>query len=146
MADPIPQFTYLAKGLRELELAYLHVVEARISGSSDIEAREKVDFLVDLWGNTSPVFIAGGFTPYSALRAVEEYKDHDVAVVFGRYFISNPDLPFKVKKGIPLTPYNRETFYKVGSREGYTDYPISKEFEAARIQGYSRATQKARIA
>lgn len=133
MADPIPQFTYLAKGLKELKLAYLHVVEARISGNADVETTEKVDFLVNLWGKTSPVFIAGGFKPDSAKRAVEEYKDHDIVVVFGRYFISNPDLPFKIKKGIPLTPYNRDTFYKVGSTEGYTDYPFSKEFESARL-------------
>ena len=64
---------------------------------------------------------------------VEEYKDHDVAVVFGRYFISNPDLPFRMQKDIPFTPYNRETFYKAKSPEGYIDYSFSKEFEAARL-------------
>jgi NADPH2 dehydrogenase len=133
MTDPIPQFTYLVKGLKELRLAYLHLVESRISGNADVVATERVDFLLKLWGKTSPIFLAGGFKPESAKRAIEEYKDYDVAIVFGRYFISNPDLPFKMKKGIPFAPYNRETFYKVKSPEGYIDYPFSKEFEGARL-------------
>jgi 2,4-dienoyl-CoA reductase-like NADH-dependent reductase (Old Yellow Enzyme family) len=38
-----------------------------------------------------------------------------------RYFISNPDLPRRIKEGIPLTKYDRSTFYSHG-REGYVDY------------------------
>jgi NADPH2 dehydrogenase len=40
MKDPIPQFAYLAKGLKELKLAYLHVVESRVSGNADVEKDE----------------------------------------------------------------------------------------------------------
>lgn len=134
MQDPEPQFSYLTEELKKLKLAYLHVVESRISGNAEIEATEKIDFLVDIWGKTSPVFIAGGFTPLSAREAVDEkYKDLDVAIVFGRYFISNPDLVFKIEKGIELTKYDRDTFYKAKSKDGYLDYPFSKEFEAARL-------------
>lgn len=32
MADPIPQFSYLIHELRELDLAFLHIVEPRVSG------------------------------------------------------------------------------------------------------------------
>ncbi len=57
--------------------------------------RKKIDVALDIWGKKSPVLIAGRFKPDSARRAVdEEYSDQDVAIVFGRYFISNPDLPF----------------------------------------------------
>jgi NADPH2 dehydrogenase len=134
MKDPIPQFSYLTEKLKELKLAYLHVVESRIAGNADVEATEKVDFLVDIWGKTSPIFIAGGFRPASAFTAVDvDFPGRDIAVVFGRYFISNPDLPFKIQKGIALTPYNRDTFYKAKSRDGYTDYPFSNEFGDARL-------------
>ena len=132
MADPVPQFTHLVSGLRELGLAYLHLVESRISGNADVEETTKVDFAMEAWGSTSPVLLAGGFKPDSAKRAVEiEYKDKEVAIVFGRYFISTPDLPFRILNGLELTAYNRETFYKTGSPDGYIDYPFSKEFEAA---------------
>lgn len=132
MTDPIPQFSHLFKGLKELGLAYIHVVESRVAGNADIESAEKIDFALDVWGRTSPVLIAGGFKPESAKRAVdEEYKDKDVAIVFGRYYISNPDLPFRLKNDVELTKYNRDTFYKTKSTEGYTDYPFSQEYETS---------------
>jgi NADPH2 dehydrogenase len=130
MTDPIPQFSHLLTGLKALGLAYIHVVESRIAGNADVESTEKVDFALNIWGKTSPILIAGGFKPDSARRAVdEEYEDNDVAIVFGRYYISNPDLPFRLKNDVELTKYNRDTFYKTKSVDGYTDYPFSREYE-----------------
>ncbi|KAI9849183.1 MAG: Chanoclavine-I aldehyde reductase fgaOx3 [Thelocarpon superellum] len=135
MADPVPQFSYLVRGLQELGLAYLHLVESRIAGSQDIEATHSVDFAIDLWGTTSPVLIAGGFQPDSAKRTADEiYKDRDVAVVFGRYFVSNPDLPFRLQQGIDFTPYERPKFYNAKSADGYVTYPFSKEFQKLQAQ------------
>lgn len=132
MKDPLPQFTYVVEQLKKLKLAYLHVVESRISGNADVETTDKVTFAVDAWDNTSPVLIAGGFTTESAKKcADEEFKDKDIAIVFGRYFISTPDLPFRVIKGLPLSPYNRDTFYNGGSPVGYIDYPFSEEWTKA---------------
>ncbi|KAL8921117.1 MAG: hypothetical protein Q9208_005870 [Pyrenodesmia sp. 3 TL-2023] len=129
MADPIPQFSHLIGQLKEHKLAYLHLVESRVRGDSDVKGTEKIDFAIDIWDNTSPVLIAGGFTPDRAKRVVEEeYLGRDVLVVFGRHFISNPDLPFRVQKGIALEPYDRGTFYSTKSPIGYIDYPFSKEF------------------
>lgn len=88
------------------------------------------------------MLIAGGFTPESAKRAVEEeYKEYkNVLVVFGRYFISNPDFVYRVREGFPLARWDRSTFYVKESERGYTDYPFSVEFlrekggvEAARL-------------
>ncbi|KAI1134837.1 NADH:flavin oxidoreductase/NADH oxidase family protein [Hypoxylon sp. FL0543] len=130
MADPIPQFTYLIKELKQLKLAYLHVVQSYVDeNDADIEASKQIAFAVDAWENSSPVLIAGGFRPGSAQRLVDDvFPDKDVIAVFGRYFISTPDLPFRVRKGLPLNPYDRNTFYLPGSPKGYTDYPFSTEF------------------
>jgi 2,4-dienoyl-CoA reductase-like NADH-dependent reductase (Old Yellow Enzyme family) len=46
-----------------------------------------------------------------------------------RYFISNPDLPRRIKEGIPLTKYDRSTFYSHG-REGYVDYEYAPQAKA----------------
>jgi len=43
-------------------------------------------------------------------------------VVFGRHFIANPDLPKRLKEGLPLNKYDRSTFYG-GNEKGYIDYP-----------------------
>lgn len=134
MDDPIPQFSYVAEELKKLKLAYLHVVESRITGNADIESTEKVDFLINIWGKTSPLLLAGGFRTDSAKKAVDEqYPNSDVAIVFGRYFISNPDLVFRIKEGVELEPYNRDLFYNAKSADGYTTYPYSKEFESAKL-------------
>jgi len=129
MENPIPQFSHLVKGLKELGLSYIHLVESRISGNADVESSDSLDPLLDIWGTTSPVLLAGGFKPASAFSTVDEqYKDKNVAIVFGRLFISNPDLPFRIQKGIELAPYDREDFYRTKSAHGYTDIPFSKEF------------------
>lgn len=129
MEDPRPTFTYLSEQLKSLGLAYVHVVESRIAGNADIESSDPLDFIIDVFGASTPVILAGGYKPDSAEKSA---KAHPNALIgFGRYFISNPDLPFKLKKGIELTPYNRDTFYKAQSPEGYTDYPFSAEFKAS---------------
>lgn len=135
MADPIPQFTYLAQQLAELKLAYLHLVEPRVAGNVDVEANatDQLDFLLEAYAHASPVVIAGGYKPDSAKYAVDvRYKAYDVVIAFGRQFTSNPDLPFRVKNGIDLRPYERESFYLPKSPKGFADYDFSDEFKAVR--------------
>jgi NADPH2 dehydrogenase len=130
MADPYPQFEYVTRELKKLNLAYLHLIEARISGNDDTSTGEghNTGFLVKIWDNTSPVLIAGGFKAESAREAVDEtYKDFDVAVVFGRYFVSNPDLVSRVKRGLDLEKYDRASFYTPKVSKGYIDYPFSRQ-------------------
>lgn len=134
MADPVPQFSYLVKELKKDDLAYIHLIESRISGNVEHEATEKIDFLVDIWGNQSPVMLAGGFKPDSSSSTVDDnFPNQDVMIAFGRYFISTPDLVFRIKNGIELAPYDRDTFYNAGESRGYTDYPFCKEFLEAKI-------------
>lgn len=129
MADPKPQFAYLVKELKKYDLAYLHLIESRVSGNVDIAATEKLNFLVDIWDNQGPVLLAGGFEPDSAVSAVDvDFPDKKVVIAFGRYFISTPDLVFRIENGLELASYDRDTFYTVGEAHGYIDYPFSKEF------------------
>jgi 2,4-dienoyl-CoA reductase-like NADH-dependent reductase (Old Yellow Enzyme family) len=77
----------------------------------------------------SGAYIANeGFTPESAEEVLE--KGEADAVAFGKLFISNPDLPIRLKLGAELTPWNQETFYALG-KEGYTDYPALETANAA---------------
>ena len=48
------------------------------------------------------------------------------AVAFGRHFVANPDLPLRIREGLALTPYDRDTFYTFDS-VGYNDYPFVNE-------------------
>ncbi|KAJ1330879.1 NADPH2 dehydrogenase [Microdochium nivale] len=150
MADPLPTFSHLLRELRKIRssdgahgLAYMHLVEARIDIGSDgtLESQiaanpgsweSSLRALVEIWDHASPVLIAGGFTPELARRAVDEvYKAYDVGVVFGRHFVSNPDLVFRVREGVGLRDYDRSVFYTPRKSEGYIDYPFCEEFLAA---------------
>ncbi|KAK1836520.1 hypothetical protein QBC39DRAFT_338296 [Podospora conica] len=132
MQDPVPQFTDVTRKLSALRLAYLHLVESHIEGNRTVDTLEtpdSLDFAVDVW--EGPVLVAGRLDPKRARDLVDErYKARDVVATFGRYFISTPDLVFRVREGIELNRWNVDTFYVKKSAKGYLDYPFSKEFEA----------------
>jgi 2,4-dienoyl-CoA reductase-like NADH-dependent reductase (Old Yellow Enzyme family) len=75
-----------------------------------------------IFGDT-PFFSAGGFDDKNSWGVLESGK-YD-ALLFGRYFISNPDLPTRLKDGLPLAPYDRSRFYGPFEDNAirYTDYP-----------------------
>ncbi|KAJ5095823.1 hypothetical protein NUU61_005179 [Penicillium alfredii] len=136
MRDPEPQFAYLARQLAPLRLAYVHLVEGRIAGNVEVadDTADGLDFFLDAYGDAGPVVVAGGYTAESAPAAVDgRYAGRDVVVAFGRRFISNPDLPFRIKAGVPLEPYQRELFYLPKNPRGYIDYEFSPEFKAADV-------------
>ena len=127
MDDPIPQYTDLVNKASQSNIAYLHLIESRVVGTVDVADVESLDFVYDLW--KGPILIAGGYTPQEAQALVEgKYANRDVMVIFGRSFISNPDLVYRVKEGLPLSAYNRSTFYVLQSAIGYVDYPYSSAY------------------
>ncbi|KAK2463888.1 hypothetical protein APHAL10511_004060 [Amanita phalloides] len=131
MKDPIPQFAHFVAELklRHPNLAYLHVVEPRITGSVDrtspLSGHESNDFLRAIW-SPLPYISAGGYDRESAVAAAE---GTNTLITFGRHFLSNPDLPIRLRNNIPLNKYNRQTFYLPGDTEegkkGYVDYPFA---------------------
>ncbi|RMJ07673.1 hypothetical protein BHE90_001101 [Fusarium euwallaceae] len=129
MQDPIPQFTDIIKKTGPYNIAYLHVVESRISGSEDANGQEGLDFAYDNWNG--PLLVAGGYTPEEARKLVDEnYPEKDIVVIFGRYFLANPDLVYRIKEGLELNRHDRKSFYVYESPVGYSDYPFSKEWLA----------------
>lgn len=128
-SDPAATFGYVTTQLDRLGIAYLHVVEPRIKGTEEIAHGKAPIAAQHLRPKFSRTLIAaGGFTPASA-EAVVTFGDADL-VAFGRHFISNPDLPERIRQGLPLTRYDRSTFYG-GDAGGYTDYPAAQSAEAA---------------
>ena len=89
-------------------------------GNDDIDAASSAVSAKDLRQVFKGTLIAaGGFTADSAHRIIEA-GDADL-VAFGRLFISNPDLPERLRVGAPLNHYDRSMFYG-GDARGYTDY------------------------
>ncbi|KAJ3818614.1 hypothetical protein EV361DRAFT_801774 [Lentinula raphanica] len=132
MKDPKPQFRYFVEELKKAhpKLSYIHVVEPRIDGfefRNDLPEWENNDFIREVWtqeGNARWLISAGGATRENAIEAADEKGD---IVAFGRPFIANPDLPYRLEHNIPLNPYDRNTFYVPDGNtpDGYTDYPFA---------------------
>lgn len=123
-SNPIALFSHVVSRINARNLAYVHMIEPRASGAGQAEVNhsDTPSNLVLFRAKTPLVFFtSGGYTPELAREAVSE-KNAD-GVVFGRYFISNPDLPRRIQESLPLTPYDRKTFYG-GTEQGYTDYPF----------------------
>ena len=73
---------------------------------------------------------AGGFNRDNATPKVES-GDADL-IIFGRWFIANPDLPKRLAEGLELNQYDRDTFYGADPpQKGYTDYPFHVQTVAA---------------
>jgi N-ethylmaleimide reductase len=130
-ADPMPLYTHVVEKLNPLGLAYLHFIEPRSSGAGRAEVNHQnvpsaMVLFRPIWRGV--LITAGGFTGETAEAAIA--AGHADAIAFGRIFISNPDLPRRLREGLPLTPYNRATFYG-GGEAGYTDYPVFGELERA---------------
>ncbi|KAL7276770.1 hypothetical protein RUND412_000235 [Rhizina undulata] len=144
-SDIIGHYGYVISELDKRGLAYVHLIEPRnnIFGTDEAQIQNlkeiakargipedeilSVKVFRKILKNT-PLISAGSFNDKNAFAPVDDGEID--AVAFGRYFISNPDLPERLRKGLPLAPYDRSTFYGTPTPEGYIDYPTYEEQQA----------------
>jgi N-ethylmaleimide reductase len=131
-SDPLGLFGYVLRSLAQKSVAYVHLIEAR----ADEDSPDETVVLDSGAAPTAALFRAfypgtlvgaGGFTPESAEEAVAAGTVD--AVAFGKLFISNPDLPTRLRLRTTLNRYDHDTFYG-GGRKGYTDYPALETVRA----------------
>ena len=89
MKDPIPTFSHYITAIRDRhpDFGYIHLVEPRVDGGSDIEVPQGQtnEVFRKLWGSRA-YLSAGGYTREDAFKVAEA---QDALIAFGRYFISN---------------------------------------------------------
>lgn len=139
-SDIIGQFSCTVKGLENKGLSFIHFVRersketfddteqraqlyaaARIRGVAEDQLPDQMTLgpLVRLLRNTA-VITCGEFDDQNVWEPLEAGQMD--GIVYGRWFISNPDLVERLKNGWPLAPFDSATFYTKGS-EGYTSPP-----------------------
>ncbi|KAI4707499.1 hypothetical protein J4E89_007603 [Alternaria sp. Ai002NY15] len=159
-SNPNDHWEYLCEKIASLPQgerpAYVHMVEPRFDEVLDEQAKMdalaayttqggkgvEAEATVKVKGNTLVNFrnilkkggvkfiAAGGFNRDNAAPKVES-GDADL-VIFGRWFIANPDLPKRLAEGLELNQYDRDTFYGADPpQKGYTDYPFHVQTVAA---------------
>ncbi len=110
-ADPAVTFGYVASELGKRGIAFICSRES--VGDNRIGPLLKKAF--------GGVYIANEKMTKETAEQVIANGEAD-AVAFGKWFISNPDLPRRLKDNAPLNPARPDTFYSP-TAEGYTDYP-----------------------
>jgi N-ethylmaleimide reductase len=128
-SDPEATFSHVAQVLNSYKIAYLHVIEPRVKGDSTLHEGHPAVAAAYLRPHfRGPIIAAGGFERASAIEIVES-GDADL-VAFGRHFSSNPDLPERLVRDLPLTPYVRDAFWG-GNEDNYSDFPTYEVQQAA---------------
>ncbi|MGR3197269.1 MAG: alkene reductase [Paracoccus sp. (in: a-proteobacteria)] len=117
-SDSKALFTHVARQMGQRGVAFLclreHVAEDSL-----------LDAIRDAFGG--PVIANEGLTQETAQQLLDEGRAD--AVAFGRDFIATPDLPERLRQGLPLNEQDPSTFY-AGGAEGYTDYPATTRIAA----------------
>lgn len=117
--DDTPQATYLAaaKLLDEIGVAYLHIAEADWDDAPGMPDAFR-EALRMIYRGT--LIYSGKYTKARAQDALARgWAD---LIGFGRPFIANPDLPYRLRHDVPLSEGDRSRYFG-GGAEGYTDYP-----------------------
>ncbi|KAF8703213.1 hypothetical protein HU200_032002 [Digitaria exilis] len=120
-SNPEALGVYMAKALNKFGIIYLHVVEPRmITVGEKTETPHSLRPMRDAFKGT--FIAAGGYDREDGNEAISTgYAD---LIAYGRWFLSNPDLPQRFRLDAPLNKYNRSTFYTSDPVIGYTDYPF----------------------
>jgi N-ethylmaleimide reductase len=120
-ADAEEFYPFIIRGLNKRNLAYLHIGFEE-TPASKINWHEK---LRTLYGG---VYLAnGGFNKEVGDRLLSGGGAD--AIVYGKLFLANPDLPERFRRDALLNQPDQSTFYTQGER-GYTDYPTFERAQA----------------
>ena len=118
--DDTPEQTYMEaiKALERLGILYVHIAEADWDDAPLMPISFKKNIRQAFTGTT---IYSGKYDKQKAEKAIEEgWAD---MIGFGRAFIANPDLPYRLQNDLPLNTPNKDTFFG-GGANGLTDYPF----------------------
>eukprot|EP00659_Diplonema_papillatum_P003714 gene3714-5772_t len=103
-SNPVEVYSAFVAALNQFNLAYVLISEPRVDIRADVDPLDDKGFSTPLINGEryrkiykGTLMGAGGFTPKSAKEAVDE-GIYDM-IAFGRWFISNPDLPARLQSG-----------------------------------------------
>jgi len=111
-------YRYTIKELNRLNLAYVHIMDGLAFGfHKQGEPMTLAEFRAEYDG------IIMGNCGYTWQTAEERLAaGHADLAAFGRPFITNPDLPERLRNNWPLNPADDMSLWYTPGAEGYTDY------------------------
>lgn len=117
-SDPETLFALVARELGRIGIAFLELRETHPNGTFG-STDQPVQSPVIRENFPGVLVLNSGYTLERAQADLAAGRAD--AISFGRPFISNPDLPYRLRTGAALVPDNMATWYSQGN-EGYVDY------------------------
>ena len=115
-------YDQVVAGIERLGLCYMHLIEGATQGP-----RDNVVFdYAKLKAMFSGLYMANNGYDLDLAEEARHARRADL-IAFGRAFISNPDLVYRLKHGLPLAPSSDKTHWYGGGAEGYTDYAPAEQ-------------------
>ena len=121
-SNPEDLFAAAATALSALNIAFLELREPGMGGTFGKADRPPVAPTIRRHF-AGPLVLNSDYTGPTGQAALDSGAAD--AIAFGRTFLANPDLPYRIEHNLPLTPDVMATWYSQGA-EGYTDYPTAK--------------------
>lgn len=115
-SEPEVTIAPLLAAASKLDLAYVHVVDMGDDCPGTLPMLRR---------HFSGPIIANNMLQADSARAILS-EGRAEAVSFGRAFIANPDLPYRIANDLPLAKPRYHLLYQ-GEAEGYIDYPASED-------------------
>jgi N-ethylmaleimide reductase len=120
-ANPAETYVAAAKLLNQHDIAYLHIAEADWEDAPLMPVTFKQE-LRDVFSGI--IIYAGKYNVEKAVQALDLGLADMIG--FGRPFVSNPDLPARIKHGHPWASHHPDTLFG-GGEKGLIDYPTYSE-------------------
>ncbi|USD35943.1 alkene reductase [Ferrimonas sp. SCSIO 43195] len=117
-SEAIDTILLAAGEFNRIGIAYLHLAEADWDDAPTVSLGFRRDLRAAFSG---AIVVAGNYHKASAEALINEGLVD--AVAFGRAFIANPDLPFRMQRNLPLADIGDPSTLFGGNHKGYTDYP-----------------------
>ena len=126
-SDPVALFTEVAKMLEALHVPWIELREPdKVTAAGSVPTKPVSPAMRRHY--PGQIVINSDFDWTDARRRIED--GHADAVSIGRLFIANPDLVRRIALDAPLNPGDPVTYYS-GGAEGYVNYPLLGEQQAA---------------
>ena len=128
-SDPAKTFGAAAQVIEELGVAFLELREPGPDGTFGATDVPKQSPMIRR-AYSGPLVLNSDYDGAQAAADIEAGRCD--AVAFGRPFISNPDLPERIRTGADLAPnVNVPASWYLPGPQGYIDYPTMEEAQAA---------------
>lgn len=126
-SNPEALFVEAARALQQVGISFLEVRESALQEDAEGDASPRIAAAMRQVF-TGLMVLNADYTLELAQQALESGQAD--AISFGRAFIANPDLPYRLKNSIELQQDDIATRYTQGP-EGYVDYPAAASTQTA---------------